>query len=167
MKLNDATPEHKALVVSNDETIEEYRRMITNMDEKTPIIHQIDTSFNFNGCYLTTLSYRHDYLVRTKTIGDGTATAPTIPLFSYVTQRKSAVELDHAFYRINRTLQACIPTWEQHPKILISDREFKEDYMPNTEHFYCWNHICQNVEFHARNSLKMNEDDRRRVNNDL
>lgn len=56
---------------------------------------------------------------------------------------------------------------EEHPKILISDREFKEDYMPNTEHVYCWNHIRQNVEFHARDKLKMNEDDRRRVNNDL
>ena len=39
--------------------------------------------------------------------------------------------------------------------------------MPNTEHVYCWNHIRQNVEFHARDKLKMNEDDRRRVNNDL
>ena len=56
---------------------------------------------------------------------------------------------------------------EEHPKILISDREFKEDYMPNTEHVYCWNHIRQNVEFHCRDKLKMNEDDRRRVNNDL
>ena len=56
---------------------------------------------------------------------------------------------------------------EEHPKILISDQEFKEDYMPNTEHVYCWNHIRQNVESHARNKLKMNEEDRRRVNNDL
>jgi hypothetical protein len=39
--------------------------------------------------------------------------------------------------------------------------------MPNTQHVYCWNHIHQNVEYHARNSLKMNEDDRRRVNTDL
>jgi len=39
--------EHKALVVSNDETIEEYGRMIANMDEKKPIIHQVMMIFKF------------------------------------------------------------------------------------------------------------------------
>jgi len=50
---------------------------------------------------------------------------------------------------------------------MISDREFKGPFFPNTHPVSCWNHLAQNLEFHARTVRKLPEEYRRSLNSNL
>lgn len=168
-KLTSFTPNHEMFLLMNRDAVEEYGKMLRNMPAGVTAMHHVDTSFEFDNRYLSVLSYRHHLLVRQNTISDGEGTEPTIPLFYYLHQRKSREDHEHAFYLARREIMKIIPIeFTNAPKILVTDREFKGDnYLPNTQHVYCWNHIRKNIEWHAGQSLKLPRDVQTLIKNDV
>jgi hypothetical protein len=161
-------PDHKVVLLSNEATIREYRNMLRNTHEQNQaIIHQIDTSFDFNGEFLTCVSYRHPYIAREETVNAGNPVPKTIPLFTYIHTRRTEEEHDHAFHKMNRLLERKVPEFAQRNKVMISDREFQGPFFPNTTPVNCWNHMARNLEFHARDRQKMPVEHRRALNNNL
>lgn len=162
-----AVPDHHLYVLVNQETLEHYRTVLRNLPEGHITQYQMDTSFNFNNKYLTTLSYICPIFVRPET-ANNKATMPTIPLFSFVHQRKTDFDHRKAFFIAKEVITNVIPEWETYPKLLVTDREFRgNDYLPNARHVYCWNHLKKNLDYYAYNNLHLNEDIRRQASRDF
>ena len=152
-----ATPDHNLYLLVNPDTLREYQRMLDHIPEGTKVVHQLDTSFDFNGKYLTCLSFRHELLAQEDTINN-LNTKPTIPLMTYIHQRRSNDDHESAFYWGRRAIERQVPDFATSPKILITDREFKgNDYLPNASHVYCWNHIITNLDFKASTDPRIAE----------
>jgi len=151
-------------VLCHEEILEQYRKAIDIMPTDEPLVHHLDTTYEFNKKYLSVLSFRHPALAdrRTKT------TEPTIPLFSYIHQRKAKYDHDLAFWAARQAISDAVPRWEEKSKILVTDREFKSDnYMPNTKMVYCWNHLLKNLDYHARDKVKLSAEDASAAGQDL
>ena len=166
VKLVNSTPDHNVHILVNPETLTEYRKMLQAMPHEEKAIHQLDTSFNFNEKYVTCLSFRHHLLLQRDTLNTS-KTMPTIPLMTYIHQRKSVDDHDLAFFWGRKAITKFVPEFETKGKILISDREFKRnDYMPNTDHVYCWNHIVRNLDYKARD-MHIGVEDRQQLQTDI
>jgi len=151
-------------VLCHEEILEQYRKAIDLMPRDEPLVHHLDTTYEFNKKYLSVLSFRHPALVdrRTKT------TEPTIPLFSYIHQRKAKYDHDLAFWAARQAICDAVPRWAEKSKILDTDREFRsDDYMPNTKMVYCWNHLQKNLDYHARDKVKLSAEDASAAGQDL
>ena len=165
MKFNSGQELH---VIMNDQTVMEYAKMLEHMPENVKAMHHLDTSFEFDNRYVSVVSYRHHLLYRQNT-ANNLQTEPTVPLFYYVHQRKAAEDHDLAFYIARREITKLIGNlFEEKPKILVTDREFKgNNYLPNTNHAYCWNHLRKNVTWHAKTNLKISQADTKLIGHDV
>lgn len=167
-KLLSLTPKQELIVIMNDNSVHEYGKMLTEMPQDVKAMHLLDTSFEFDNRYVTVVSYRHHLLYRQNTAND-LQTEPTIPLFYYVHQRKAVEDHELAFFVARREIKKLIgDVFEEKEKILVTDREFKGDnYLPNTDHAYCWIHLQKNVKWHAKTRLKIGEADARIIRQEV
>jgi hypothetical protein len=129
-----------------------------------------DTSFNFSNKLLSTLCIRHPGLEVIRNINDPTIrnTSPTVPLMNMIHDHKPTVQHDRAFIALQHAMKEHAPNLWQYPKIITSDREFKDlgSKFPNTQHAYCGFHIKRNAEFKAK-ELKMNTIEQNIVKHDI
>jgi len=156
VRLANTKPDNANYVLCHPEILTEYRKALDLLPTDEPLIHHLDTTFEFNKKYLSVLSFRHPQLVDRAT----QRREPTVPLVSYIHQRKPKFEHDLAFWTARQVISDAVPGWSGRKKILVTDREFKsDDYMPGTDMAFCWNHLKKNLDFHARDKLKMSPED--------
>jgi hypothetical protein len=113
------------------------------------------------------VSYRHPYQVQKERRRAGENTPVTIPLFTYFHSRRTEECHDHAFHKMNQVLNQQIPQFAARNKIMISDREFKGPFFPNTQQASCWLHFSKNLEYNAREVYHLPQDDRKKLQNNL
>jgi hypothetical protein len=107
--LQNTAHDNACYVLCKKEILMEYRKLIECMPRDKPLIHHLDTTFEYNRKYLSVLSFRHEMLVdhATKT------TEPTVPLFSYIHQRKSKFDHELAFFAARQAISKAVPRWAQ------------------------------------------------------
>jgi hypothetical protein len=156
VRLESTKHDNANYVLCHPEILKEYRKALELLPRDEALIHHLDTTFEFNKKYLSVLSFRHPLLVDRAS----QRREPTIPLVTYVHQRKAKFEHDLAFWTARQVISDSVPGWADRKKILVTDREFKtNDFMPGTDMAFCWNHLQKNLDFHARDKLKLSAED--------
>ncbi len=107
-------------ILCHPDILAEYRKALDLLPRDQLLIHQLDTTFEFNKRYLSVLSFRHPQLIDCPT----QRTEPTIPLVSYIHQQKAKYVHDQAFWTAHQVILEAVPGWAERQIILVTDREF-------------------------------------------
>lgn len=136
-----------AYVLANNESTENLKNLMRTTNDDVKLVLHMDQTFNFGKYYLTPLLMRHPQLERIESSDKNINKEPIVPLITLMHQKKSKQDIENYMVSVKQYMEQNCPQFLERDKILVTDREFKESYLPNTQRAFCWNHIQQNIKF--------------------
>jgi len=155
--VNHSGHPHKLYFLAHEQSIANMNHLLKTLKDKTiPLLLHFDTTFKFGNYYLSPLVYRHPQLTQAdQKESDVQNPDAIIPLVHILHENKSHSSLDTFFFWFNALMTSKCPKFLEQTKVLVSDREFKQEYMENTHRVYCKFHLLQDLERFGVNTLKM------------
>ena len=141
---------HRNAVLISDQSIENFKEVLRNMDPEEPLVLGYDTTYKYGEFFVSTLNYRHPLMENVKEHTSHTNHEPIIPLAFFIHERRHITDHKQAFDHMQAVLQTATkdmtPSFDTVPKVFLADREFKSTYWQNTKILYCWKHIQDNCD---------------------
>ena len=111
-----------------------------------PVTLHYDTVFNMGDYYMSTLTYRH-YLFNGN---------PIIPCAFMIHSRR--FHDDHKIFL--QSITEAVASLVTKKVNIITDQEFKfSDLFPSGSHLFCWNHLLNDLRWHARHRCSSTADE--------
>lgn len=148
---------HKLFFLAHEQSIANMNHLLKTLNDKTiPLVLHFDTTFKFGNAYLSPLVYRHPQLTpKDQKVSDVQNPDAIIPLIHVLHDNRSKASFGTFFHWFNALMMAKCPRFLEQKKVLVSDREFKEEYMANTHRVYCKYHLLSDLEREGTSKLKM------------
>ena len=146
--VNHSGHPHKIFFMAHNQSLANMKHLLKTMgDKKTPLLLHFDTTFKFGNYYLSPLVYRHPQIIqKDRKLSEVENPDAIIPLVHVLHENKSHESLNNFFFWFNTLMKQNCPKFLDWPKVLVSDREFKEEYMPNTRRVFCKWHLLKDLE---------------------
>lgn len=148
--VNHSGHPHKLFFMAHNQSLANMKHLLkTLVNKDQPLILHFDTTFKFGNYYLSPLIYRHPQVMLKARNKDNECDDAIVPLVHILHENKSHASLNNFFFWFNQLMDANCPEFQDWPKVLVSDREFRDTYLPNTKRVYCKIHILKDLERHA------------------
>jgi hypothetical protein len=155
--VNHSGQPHKLFFLAHEQSIANMNHLLKTLKDKSiPLVLHFDTTFKFGNYYLSPLVYRHPQLTpRDQKESEVLNPDAIIPLVHVLHENKSHQTLKTFFFWLNALIKTKFPKFAEQTKVLVSDREFKDEYMENTHRVYCKYHLLKDLEREGMVKLKM------------
>ena len=149
--VNHSGHPHKIFFMAHNQSLANMNHLLKTMEDKdTPLLLHFDTTFKFGNYYLSPLVYRHPQIIqKDRKLSEVENPDAIIPLVHVLHENKSHQSLNNFFFWFNALMKENCPKFLDWPKVLTSDREFKQEYMPNTKRVFCKWHLLKDLERQA------------------
>lgn len=167
--VNHSGHPHKMYFLAHEQSIANMKHLLKTLNDTTlPLLLHFDTTFQFGNYYLSPMVYRHPQLTQTdRKESEVQNPDAIIPLIHVLHENKSHASLENFFFWFKALMKKKCPKFLEQTKVLVSDREFKEEYMENTTRIYCKFHLLQDLERWGMQHLKMRKQKNMGTNNIL
>lgn len=144
--------DHFYTILIDDRTLDEFMKVVKVIGPDDLLKLTYDTTFKFGQMHCSILALRHPLLERVHKTKHTVDSTPIFPFAYLLHERRPQIVHHRFFFELNARLRLQLSKkdflkFTNLTKVLISDREFTEDYLPNMVHAYCWRHIRQNMKW--------------------
>ena len=139
-----------AYTVAHSHALVNLTHLLENLDPSQPLVLHFPTPTKLGDHYLSALVYRHPQQVVVEHMHKNAIDPePIVPLFHFIHQEKTPETFTTFFDTIKQFMEKKCPKFNEHTKVLVSDRKFRLEFLPNTHRVYCRQNIMNDLKREA------------------